>query len=251
MSEKPENIEIKLEGPGQYDVRFGESSKLLTLHPKSVAISGDIKTPLEWFKKKYTEDKGFSFGFERAPIGDNECNIQVDVENGTLTLTIQEYSEYAQVVKGALTMHYAHKIFNINSGKPVTLTDLQFLIKRNAYWFSDRDKHLKLLTDLHNLKGNVNKAFTNANDNKGNTEISQKIETVIEGVELSFVLKMPIYNGTEPKEFFVEIYIHAQGSDLKYELVSPQLQMLIEEVKETEFKNAIGTMQDKFAIIYK
>jgi len=75
--------------------------------------------------------------------------------------------------------------------------------------------------------------------------------TTIEGIELNFDLKMPIYAGTEAKVFKVEVYINATSSNLMYQLVSPELLELKETVKAEELAKALGEEMPKlFTVIY-
>lgn len=124
-------------------------------------------------------------------------------------------------------------------------------MRANRFWFADQDKQSKLLLSLQNLKGKVSRDFENTSDNKGNTTNVNNFATTIEGIELNFDLKMPIYAGTEARVFKVEVYINATSSNLMYQLVSPELLELKETVKAEELAKALGEEMPKmFTVIY-
>ena len=255
MTHIPENVTINVAQTGVHEIRFGEAEKVLVA--QKVAVNGNIKAPLEWFKKKYlkieenNDEACFFGGFYRKVISNDECHVEVDTKAGSVLLVIQEYSEARQEIKGELLPHYAMDIFPINKDTKLTLTDLRSLIQRNAYWFADADKHTKLLTDLQNFKVSLSKDITNTNDNKGNMEMSAKITTLLKDISLDFSLKMPVYVGTDPQTFAVETYIDADGANVTYQLVSPALLKIKEELKDQELKAALGDMEKEFAIIWK
>jgi len=251
MTQIPENVTINVAQPGVHELRFGEAAKVLAA--QKVTVNGNIKSPLEWFKKKYlhNDESCFFGGFDRRLVSNDECHVVVDTKAGSVLLVIQEYSEARQEIKGELLPHYAMDIFPINTDKKLTLTDLRSLIQRNAYWFADADKHTKLLTDLQNFKVSLSKDIVNTNDNKGNMEMSAKITTLLKDISLDFSLKMPVYVGTDPQTFAVETYIDTDGSNAYYQLVSPALLKIKEELKDQELKAALGDMEKEFAIIWK
>lgn len=250
MTHIPENVTINVEQPGVHEIRFGEAQKVLSA--QKVVVNGNIKAPLEWFKKKYySGDSSFLVGFNQDKINADKCHVVVDTKAGSVLLVINEHSEARQEIKGELLPHYAMDIFPINKDTKLTLTDLRSLIQRNAYWFADADKHTKLLTDLQNFKVSLSKDIVNTNDNKGNMEISAKITTLLKDISLDFSLKMPVYVGTDPQTFAVETYIDADGANVTYQLVSPALLKIKEELKDQELKAALGDMESEFAVIWK
>jgi len=255
MTHIPENVTVNLQQDGKHEIRFGEAAKVLV--EQKVVVNGNIKAPLEWFKKKYIKIEEncdlpcFFGGFYQKVIDNHECHVVVDTKAGSVLLVIQEYSEARYEIKGELLPHYAMDIFPINKDTMLTLTDLRSLIQRNAYWFADADKHTTLLTDLQQFKVNLSKEIVNANDNKGNMEMSAKITTLLTDISLDFSLRMPVYVGTEPQTFKVETYIETDGAKVHYQLVSPALLKIKEELKDQELKAALGDMETEFAVIWK
>ena len=51
MTHIPENVTVNVAQPGVHEIRFGEAEKVLVA--QKVSVNGNIKAPLEWFKKKY------------------------------------------------------------------------------------------------------------------------------------------------------------------------------------------------------
>lgn len=242
----PENqVVFEIKNPGTHIVKFGKEPDVIEC--SGLSLAGNITSPLEFFKKRHP----FKLGFDRVDVKDEDCHIMVNEEEGSITLKVQDNSPLMQMVKGALKPHYAQGIFPINTDKEIDLLSFQKLVRANRFWFADQDKQSKLLLSLQNLKGKVSRDFENTDDNKGNTTNINNFATKIEGIELNFDLKMPIYAGTTARVFKVEVYINATSSNLMYQLVSPELLELKETVKAEELAKALGEEMPKlFTVIY-
>lgn len=242
----PENqVVFEIKNPGTHIVKFGKEPDVIEC--SGLSLAGNITSPLEFFKKRHP----FKLGFDRVDVKDEDCHIMVNEEEGSITLKVQDNSPLMQMVKGALKPHYAQGIFPINTDKEIDLLSFQKLVRANRFWFADQDKQSKLLLSLQNLKGKKVVDFEKNNDNKGNLTDNLNISTTIEGIELNFDLKMPIYAGTQAKVFKVEVYINATSSNMTYQLVSPELLELKETVKAEELAKALGEEMPKlFTVIY-
>jgi len=129
------------------------------------------------------------------------------------------------IIKGAFRLHPDLIKFKINSDKKYNTIELSDFIKMNRHYFENRDYAMKLVSDLRNFEGKVNKEIELKADNRANTRalIHQVVES---NIPETFVVHLPIFIGQEALRIEVEVNINASFECM---LVSPELKQMIDE----------------------
>lgn len=132
---------------------------------------------------------------------------------------------YPDIVKGKLKLHPDLLKFNINQGTTYTTFELSDFIKMNRHYFENKDVAMRLVSDLRNFEGKVNKDV----EMKADTRANQKLlihQVVESNIPSSFILCLPVFVGQPKLRLEVEINITA---DFSCTLISPDLKQLIDE----------------------
>lgn len=143
---------------------------------------------------------------------------------------------------GKLKLHPDLLKFSINGGKSYSTIELSDFFKMNRHYFENKDTAMKLVSELRNFEGKVNKEVEVKADTRANARflISQVVESNIPN---GFVLLLPVFVGQEKIRLEVEINI---TSDFNCTLISPDLKQLIDE----STKEVIDGELDKIKKLY-
>lgn len=159
--------------------------------------------------------------------------VKVDMSDSTIQYVSNTINDGQTItVKGKLIVHHVLRELHINnSNKIYTLNDLKRLLKQNRRIFSDKDKHLALLSNLTNFKASVQKHMEDANDSKGNitNNYTQQLQ---HEYNLTFELITPIYEGYPEKKFQVEINVEVREKAIEFWLESIELYEILQDDKE-------------------
>lgn len=231
------NIEHQISQEGKTPelvIRTGEAAKPLEL--KSVLISGILDSPARWLEKK-TKAEGFN------TLG---ANIQVDREQMAITLVVDEEWPVNTTVIGKLEFHPVFIKFGINRGEYRSTIALAEFFKYNRTFFENHSEAMKIVTALKNFKGNVDKKVELSGDaNKGDRRIL--IDQVVKNnLPDTFNLKIPIFKGTRPEVFQVELMFNPD--DLTCSIVSPAAADLVEHFRDSAIDEQIKVLE-KFDIV--
>lgn len=128
-------------------------------------------------------------------------------------------------IKGVLKLHPDLLKFKINGQKSYSTIELADFIKMNRHYFENKEIAMKLVSELRNFEGKVNKELELKADNRANTRalIHQTVES---NLPEGFILNLPVFVGQGKVRLPVEIYI---TSDFSCSLISPDLKQLIDE----------------------
>lgn len=130
-------------------------------------------------------------------------------------------------VAGCLKLHPELEKWNINKGTPIDHQTLSRFIKMNRHYFENSETAMRLVSELQNIRIKTEKEYESADDRKGNAKemIAQKL--VESNIPDNFILKLPIFIGTDPVAVRVEIEINPR--DFTCELISPDLKQIIDQ----------------------
>lgn len=220
-------------------IRTGQALPLK--EPTSVNMLGFINSVSEYLKKRI---KG---------INQKECFIEV-YEKGVIKLIVSEHSAYKDEISGTILLNQDYQEFGINDPeRKYSLRQLADFIKMRRIFFDDKDITKKLVADLMNLKGKVNKEMEKFEDAKGNKNIRFE-QVVTSNVPAAFTLAMPIFKGDKIRKFNVEVNIVPRDLDMDCYLESVEANDIIREYKVTvlaEQLKEIQTIAPDIVIIYK
>ncbi|MFH6966458.1 hypothetical protein [Flavobacterium sp. FlaQc-28] len=128
------------------------------------------------------------------------------------------------VILGRLKLHPDLEKFSINSGRSYSTYELSDFIKMNRHYFENKDYAMKLVSELRNFEGKVNRDIEAKADDRGNKRalINQVVES---NIPSGFFLELPVFVGQEKIRLEVEININ---SSFECMLISPDLKELID-----------------------
>lgn len=207
-------------------IRTGDAEPVIPRR-KSVEIKGNLNTPLNYLKHP---PKWFKDG-EDNTIADSPfqfSNLKVDRDKMSITLVVDEGSEWESVYKGSLEFGDIYKRFGINSNKSFTTHELAELIKMHRSYFETKDIAMKLVSELRNFKAKVDKQIEDADDMRGNKRVLYQ-QAVDSNIPNDFKLNIPVFKGYESQHLELEISIDA--SDFSCRLISPEASDYVNELK--------------------
>lgn len=184
-------------------------------HEKSLEVSNaSIASVHEFLVKKGT-------------VNEDIVNSKIEFSYSELYLNLY-YSvrrRNPDTIKGLLKLHPDLLKFKINGQKSYSTIELADFIKMNRHYFENKEIAMKLVSELRNFEGKVNKELELKADNRANTRalIHQTVES---NLPEGFILNLPVFVGQGKVRLPVEIYI---TSDFSCSLVSPDLKQLIDE----------------------
>lgn len=219
-------------------ILHGEAVKPLALkEPLIINHTGILDTPANWIEKRKLVE-----GFD--PL---VCSVVADYKTRKLTLVIDEKNYYKTTITGVLKLHPELESLGINEQKTYDEKELYEKLKFMERFFSNKDAYQKLMTGLKEFKAKVNAAFTNINDLKGSIAL-QKVYDIKTGLDLDFMLNMPVFAAGVNQSFKVEINVGLDGGDVCFWLVSVNLHTSIETETENMFETELKRLAD-YAIV--
>ncbi|OPZ58276.1 MAG: hypothetical protein BWY89_00015 [Bacteroidetes bacterium ADurb.BinA012] len=198
-------------------------NELAVKPPVKIKIEGTLGAPLEFLSKRNDQED---------QINQKRCNILVDREEITISLTTNEHDEYTKgSVKGKLEFHPKFVEFGINTGKVWTPAELGLFFKMNRAFFATREDNMKLVTTLLNFTATINNKIDRAmNENGSKTDNFEQV--VNSNLPKSFSLVMPIFKGDKAESIEVETFAKIDGRQVAFTLISPGAQATMEEVRD-------------------
>lgn len=198
-------------------IRQGDAPKQLdAIKPNKVHIEGTISAPSDFYKK-------------RKDLHDpNKCHILFDKLKGTIILVVDEnFAESNYKITGKVIENPELDPFCINEanscgGGMFQVKELMEVLKFNRIHFKDAAENAKIVTSLRNFKAKAEQTFTDANDNRGNSD-KQKITKLETELAESFILEMAVHKGGEKKTFKVDILCKATSTAVEVYLESVEL----------------------------
>lgn len=211
-----------------------EGKALEPKEPRRIEICGILDSPLRWIDSRK----------EQLPA--KQCNIVVNRDKMSITLTVGETEHYNTVITGALSVHPDFLKFKINTGEYLTSSDMAQLIKMNRSFFENQSVAMNLVHDLQNFKAKVDREIELADNNRGNTRLLKE-QTVESNLPESFKLNLPVFKGTEKLLIEVEVYI--KPDDLCCTLISPQANDIIQDIRDRAIDEVVEKIRSVTAEI--
>ncbi len=197
--------------------------KLPILEPDKVSINGNITAVFAFLEKRWHAlDKQI-----------NHCrtHILVDRDNLSLTLVVNETDKRERkTIVGSVQLSRQYEAFGINK-KLWESTDLGNFFRINRSYFEKKETNMSLVTLLKRFTAKVNtEVEREVKDNGSVTDVYRKV--VDSNLPEAFAVKIPIFKGSQPEVFTIEIIAHVEGKHAVLELISPDAEAIVEEVRD-------------------
>lgn len=208
-------------------------------------LEGEAPKPLDYTSFSITGNinavKDFLVTRLQEVLKHKDAHILLCEKDAAITLVMYEMLHYRSTVKGALVQYPELAAFGINTTKQFSLIEIRSLIKMSRIFFSDKDKHLELVSALQNFTAKVESTHTDIRDNRANKNVGQtkQVET---GLMADFTLQMPLFNGTPVKKFRVEICYDVTDGGTKFWFESVELF----ELNKTAVLDALEEQKKEF-----
>lgn len=210
--------------------------KALELKPnEKVTLSGTITAPGDYAQVRATT-------YDKL-----KCNVIANYTSRTIVLTINEGDPLASTIKGTLDIFPELETLGINKNRMYSEKELYSKLNFFGRYFTDREAHKELLTRLQQFKAKVHRDFVNADDYKGTAAI-EKITKIEHEIPLVFQLNIPIFTGTAPKKFIVNINITATDGGISFWFESVELHEIISRETDSIFSQELNRLANFLVI---
>ena len=225
----PEKLNINFaDGEGVKELIIREvdtvvEDKLPVLEPDKVEISGNITAIFAFLEKRWNA--------EDAQVDHCRTHILVDRDNLKMTLVVNETDKREKkTVVGTIQLSRQYTAFGVNK-KLWESTDLGNFFRINRSYFEKKETNMSLVSLLKRFTAKVNtEVEREEKDNGSVTDVYRKV--VDSNLPEAFAVKIPIFKGTQPEVFSIEIIAHVEGKHAVLELISPDAEAIVEEVRD-------------------
>ena len=197
---------------------------LPVLEPKKLNISGNITAVYDFLEKRWNAQDN--------QIDHCRTHVLIDRDNMAMTLNINETDQRNnKVVVGSIQLSRQYKAFGVNSSKMWESTDLGNFFRINRSYFENKEKNMELVNLLKRFVAKVNtEVERETKDNGSVTDVYKKV--VDSNLPEAFTVKVPIFKGSAPEVFSIEIIAHVEGRHAVLELISPDAEAVVEDVRD-------------------
>ncbi|MNX72857.1 hypothetical protein D3C86_1042280 [compost metagenome] len=184
-------------------------------HEKAIEVqAGSINSAYEYLSKKVV----------KAEIIEHS-KLEFCYDKLYIDLHYDARQRNPDVIQGKLKLHPDLEKFAINSGKSYSTFELADFIKMNRHYFENKEYAMKLVSELRNFEGKVNRDLEAKTDERGNKRalINQVVES---NIPSGFFLELPVFVGQDKIRLEIEVNIN---SSFECSLISPDLKQLIDQ----------------------
>lgn len=225
----PEKLNINFaEGEAVKEIIIREvdtvvEDKLPVLEPDKVEISGNITAIFAFLEKRWNA--------EDSQVNHCRTHILVDRDKLQMTLVVNETDKREKkTVVGTIQLSRQYTAFGVNK-KLWESTDLGNFFRINRSYFEKKETNMSLVSLLKRFTAKVNtEVEREEKDNGSVTDVYRKV--VDSNLPEAFAVKIPIFKGTQPEVFSIEIIAHVEGKHAVLELISPDAEAIVEEVRD-------------------
>ena len=188
--------------------------------PLKYSVTGVISTPFDWLEKRIDT------------VEQHDANIQVDRENMTITLTVNESDYYTcNTFVGKVEYGDLYKKLGINcEDRGWNPNKLGQFLRLNRSAFEDAEVCMLLVSRLKNFTANCKAEIQKQHDPSGSVAdvYRSKVES---NLPKSFTLCMPIFKGTAKERIEVEFDHYIVNGEVLLQLVSPGANEVAEQYR--------------------
>jgi hypothetical protein len=226
------NIKIEL-NENQKELVIREGQALPLEEKNGIYATGLITSPAIFLEKRTLQ----------KTIENEKCHVIIDREKMTISLVVNEREAPTDKITGVIQFSKAFKEFGINE-KTWTLKNLANIIKLNKHLLNDKEEAMRLVSELLNFKGKINKEIEKLDDRRGNkTDLIQQV--VNSNIPDGFAMKIEIFKGVGKQIFKVDIELDSRDTEIEVKLISSELN----EVIENYVNSIIDIEKEKFSDI--
>lgn len=227
--------ELKVSEPGirELIIRDGEAERID--YPNAIKISGTIFAPGIFINKR-------SEFYEKKNV-----HVTYSLEDLEITLNCDETSKTGATIKGSLEISPELEEFKINKNHTFAREDLKQFLKMNRAAFPSQDENIKIVASLTKFNARVEVHLQDENNNQGSRKTSYTQEVKFD-IPLSFRLKLPLFKGTDPVAFNVDILYNVTGGDVKLWFESPELKELQTTTRDKIIDKELKLFEDYVVI---
>lgn len=237
----PEKLNINFaEGEGVKELIIREvdavvEDKLPVLEPDLVSISGNITAIFAFLEKRW--------GASDNQIDHCRTHILVDRDNLKMTLVVNETDKREKkTIVGTIQLSRQYTAFGVNK-KLWESTDLGNFFRINRSYFEKKETNMSLVTLLKRFTAKVNtEVEREEKDNGSVTDVYRKV--VESNLPEAFAVKIPIFKGSQPETLSIEIIAHVEGKHAVLELISPDAEAIVEEVRDKLIDEQIAKIKE-------
>lgn len=188
--------------------RTGDAEKIF--HNTSVNLSGDIKAPGNFIEKRIDQNPAL------------RSHVLFSYRGLFIKLKTNENHELNYTVDGKLILNPDIQKLKINTMERMTVKTLSDLLRFNRFFFSDKDQHSSIISNLQKFRASVQSQIEQETSTRGDKKDLYDVK-VNTDLSLNFALQMPVYIGQQPKKFNVEICFDVSDRNISVWLESPEL----------------------------
>lgn len=222
-------VKNTLKNLGVREITILEGKAEPVYHDKAIEVkSASINSALEYLSKKVVK-----------PEIIEHSKLEFCYDKLYINLFYDSRQRNPDVIEGSLKLHPDLEKFRINSGKTYSTFELSDFIKMNRHYFENKDYAMKLVAELRNFEGKVNRDLEAKTDDRGNKRalINQVVES---NIPTGFFLELPVFVGQEKKRLEVEVNITA---DFSCSLISPDLKEFIDIESKTVLDDQLNKIK--------
>jgi len=235
MEKKKESIVINVgDAAKEVILRHGKAPDIEPVY--GVHVEGKIGSVLEFITKRNPDP--------------TTTHVEVKRASGIITLYTNEGAEPVSqdIVEDRIKVNERFRQFGINENKVWDVNDLGKLFKRRRKFFPNASENAKLVAQLLNFRGRLDKQMEKIKDTSAR-HFKQAVEAVVESdLAHSFTLKMPIYDGLPEVEFTVEIILEPRDNNIVVYLESLEVEELGESVMDEAVEEQLKAIRDKYTV---
>lgn len=205
------------------------------LEPDKVEISGNITAIFDFLEKRWNaEDK---------QIDHCRTHILVDRDNMQMALVVNETDKRdKKEIIGAIKLSRQYIAFGVNK-KLWESTELGNFFRINRSYFEKKDTNMMLVNLLKRFTAKVNtEVEREEKDNGSVTDVYRKV--VDSNLPEAFAVRIPIFKGSAAEVFTIEIIAHVEGKHAVLELISPDAEAIVEEVRDKMIDAEIAKIRE-------
>lgn len=250
MSESINDITVNVEkGVKELVIRQGLANDIP--EPVKVTLAGNIKAPVQFLQKRKKLFVNTASNDFKVPMHIiSECNVVTDRRRLMIVLSLNERDGKGTTVVGELKVNPDLTAFGINNERSVyELKALIKLLRHKRVYFSSLETHSALINALSNFTASQQTDLEVKSDRRGNDKLLVDKRTSLT-IPFSFKLNMPLYDGFEPKEFFVEILVDVSDASAVFYLESVDLSELLVTERDRIFEEQLKEFAE-FVVIEK
>jgi hypothetical protein len=237
-------------GTDKENILLVNQEKYEELAPKSVAISGNIEAPKEFYQKRKEWIDSLKL----------KTHVLVNLNTSTVDLVVDENNPFDHYrVTGKMVLFKDFVDFGINTGAKLGKQKLIDLLKQNKMYFTDKKRQADLLMTFQKFVTKISTNMENSHTPDGKRKLLEEYSGSLQGFRVngqredfdpSFILEMPIFVGEKSRQFTVQICLDPTNHGLEFYLESEDLWEVAKKAAAEGIENAIAPFIKDFAVIY-